>query len=257
MLIFVGMGLNDERDISLKGLEEARSADVLFAEFYTSVMSAGVEEFESLIGKEITVLSREDIEEKGEMILKPAESSKVVLLVPGDPLISTTHVHLSIEAKRRGIVTRIVHNASIVSAAASVSGLQNYKFGRSASIAIPEEGFSPEMPYDVIKENLARGLHTLLFLDVKVSDEGAIYLTANRAIDILLDIEERRGENVFLPNRLCVVIARAGSDTSSIRAGMAGALVKENFGDPPHTLIVPGRLHYMEEEYLKEFGGLR
>ncbi|MFQ5815737.1 MAG: diphthine synthase [Candidatus Hydrothermarchaeaceae archaeon] len=256
MLVFVGMGLNDEKDISLKGLEEARSADVLFAEFYTSYMSVGTKEFESLIGREITVLKREDVEEKEEVILRPAADSKVVLLVPGDPLISTTHIHLRIEAKRRGIETRIIHSASIVSAAASLSGLQNYKFGRSASVAIPETGFTPETPYDVLRENLERGLHTLLFLDVKVKDGKAEYLTANRAIGILLDIEERRGEDVFPPNRLCVVLARAGSANPTLKAGIAGALMKEDSGSPPHTLIVPGRLHFMEEEYLKEFGGL-
>ncbi len=257
MLVFVGMGLYEVKDISLKGLEEARSADVLFAEFYTSGMSAGVEEFSRLIGKEVTVLTREDVEEKEELILKPAETSKVVLLVPGDPLISTTHIHLRIEAKRRGIETRIVHNASIVSAAASFSGLQNYKFGKSASIVIPEAGFSPESPYDVLKENLERGLHTLLFLDVKVKGEEVEYLTADRAMNLLLDIEERRGEDVFPPNRLCVVLGRAGSSNPLLRAGIAGALAKEEFGDPPHSLIVPGKLHFMEEEYLKEFGDLR
>lgn len=257
MLVFVGMGLNDEKDLSLKGLEEARSADVLFAEFYTSRMSVDAMELEKFIGKKIRVLQREDVEGNEDAVLKPAEKSKVVFLVTGDPLISTTHVHLRIEAKKRGIETRIVHNASIVSAAPAISGLQNYKFGRSASIAIPEEGFAPETPYDVIKENLKRGLHTLLFLDVKVGAGKAEYLTANRGMEILLSIEERRGEKVFTRNSLCVVVARAGSADHKLRAGEARKLMKDDFGEPPHTLIIPGKLHFMEEEYLKEFGGLK
>jgi len=256
MLVFVGMGLHDAKDLSLKGVEEARTADVVFAEFYTSGMAVRAEEIGRIIGKEITVLNREDVEEKEELILKPAETSKVVFLVPGDPLISTTHIHLRIEAKKRGIKTRIVHNASIVSAAVSASGLQNYKFGKSATVAIPEIGFAPETSYDVLKENQERGLHTLLYLDLKVKDDDVEHLTADRAIDILLGIEEKRGEGVFPANKLCVALGKVGSDNPILRAGIAGALAKEEFGGPPHTLIVPGRLHFMEEEYLKEFGGL-
>ncbi len=37
-LVFVGLGLYDENDISLRGLEEIREADAVFAEFYTSIM---------------------------------------------------------------------------------------------------------------------------------------------------------------------------------------------------------------------------
>ncbi len=37
-LVFVGLGLNDEKGISLKGLEETKSADYVFMETYTSLM---------------------------------------------------------------------------------------------------------------------------------------------------------------------------------------------------------------------------
>jgi diphthamide biosynthesis methyltransferase len=29
-----------------------------------------------------------------------------------------------------------------------------------------------------------------------------------------------------------------------------GAIKKEDFGKPPHCLIIPGKLHFMEEEAL-------
>ena len=35
-LAFIGLGLFDEKDITLKGLDAARDADIVFAEFYTS-----------------------------------------------------------------------------------------------------------------------------------------------------------------------------------------------------------------------------
>lgn len=248
MLVLIGLGLHDEKDISLKGLEEARSCDILFAEFYTSFLAgANAEKIESLIGKKITVLKRSDVEENaGAVILEKAKKRKVGLLVAGDPLISTTHVQLRLDAKKLGIETKIIHNASIFSAAPSLSGLQNYKFGRSASIATPEKGFFPETPYDAIKENLKRRLHTLLFLDVNTR--------ANDGMKILLQIEQKKKENVFTEKTLCVVVGSVGSYSPVVKAGEVKELLNADFGATPHTLIVPGELHFVEEEYIKEFG---
>lgn len=258
MLIFIGLGLHDERDMALRGLEEARSCDVLFAEFYTSAMARlDIERLQSLVGKKITLLERKDIEENAQKIFDAARTKKVCLLVPGDPLISTTHVALRIEAKRRGIVTRVIHNASISSAAPSISGLQNYKFGRSATVAFPRPGFSPETPYDAIKENRSRKLHTLLFLDIMVERDRRVLMSANEAMRVLLDIEKRRKEKIFTEDTLCVVVGNAGSPDAVLRAGMVKELINEDFGDMPHALIVPGELHFMEEEYLREFAGLK
>jgi diphthine synthase len=35
-LVFVGLGLYDESDVSLKGLQEIKQCDEVFAEFYTT-----------------------------------------------------------------------------------------------------------------------------------------------------------------------------------------------------------------------------
>jgi len=49
MLTFIGLGLYDEKDISLKGLEAIRDSDVVYVEFYTSrLMGSSVEEMEAL-----------------------------------------------------------------------------------------------------------------------------------------------------------------------------------------------------------------
>ncbi len=258
MIVFIGLGLHDEKDITLKGLEEARSCDELYAEFYTSILEGTtLEKISSLIGKEVKLLDRKDLEENAEnTILKNAGSKKVGLLVAGDPLISTTHVQIRLQAHELGIETRAIHNASIYSASASISGLQNYKFGKSASIPFPEEKYTPETPYNVIKENMARGLHTLLFLDIKV-EESYRLMTANEAIDILLSIETRRKEGFFTKDTLCVVLANVGSSRCILKSGSVKNLKEQDFGPTPHSLIVPGKLHFMEEEYLREFAGLR
>ena len=83
-LVFVGLGLNDEKGISVKGLEEAKTADHVFMETYTSLMpDFSLERFEALCGKKIQVVSRRDLEEEnGTQILKAAKAGKAVFLVP-------------------------------------------------------------------------------------------------------------------------------------------------------------------------------
>lgn len=256
MLIFIGLGLHDEKDVTLRGLEEARSCDVLFAEFYTSLLAGtSLKKIEAVIGKEIKLLTRADIEERSDVLLLHAKNKKAGLLVAGDPLVATTHIHLRLRAKELGIETRVVHNASIFSAAPSISGLQNYKFGRSATIAIPETGFFPETPYDVVKENKKRGLHTLLFLDIKAEKEG--YMTANQGMRVMLEIEEKRKEGVFTEDTLCAALGSVGSDECVLKAGKVKDLIKKYFGPLPHSIVVLGKLHFIEEEYLKVFAGLK
>lgn len=257
MLVFIGLGLHDEKDLTLRGLEEARSCDLLFMEEYTSFLSgAGKDKIEAVIGKGVQLLDRSQVEELGEeMILKPAQNKKVGFLIPGDPLISTTHVALRLRAGELGIASKVVHNASIHSAAPSIAGLQNYKFGRSASIPFPI-GFTPETPYDVLKENQKLGLHTLLFLDIKITRGKRRCMTANQGIKYLLELEEKRRESVFTPETLCVVLGNVGSEEEILRAGKARKLLELDFGGPPHSLIVPGKLHFMEEEYLRAFACL-
>lgn len=247
-LVFVGLGLFDETDVSLRGLEEIREAEAVFVEFYTSLMAGlSVRKLEKLIGKKVSVVSRCHLEEEnGQMILQKAEKGKTVLLVPGDPLIATTHVDLRIRAEKLGIKTRVIHGASIISAVIGLSGLQNYKFGRSVTVPFPEKGFVSETPYLVIEENRKRGLHTLCFLDVKV-EEGK-YMTAKEGLQALLTVEKRKRNKVVTPDTLVVGIARAGSKDSVVKAGYTEEVMNYDFGKPPHTIIFPGRLHFMEAE---------
>jgi len=253
-IYFIGLGLYDERDITLKGLETARECDLVFAEFYTSLLAGTtISRVEELIGKPIRRLSREDVELNFErIVLSEAKDRDVAFLTAGDPMVATTHSDLRIRAKKAGVESYVIHAPSIYSAVA-VTGLHIYKFGKSATVAYPEKNWFPTSHYDVIKENMERGLHTLLFLDIKAEQNR--YMTANEAMEILLRVEEMKGEGVFTPETFAVVLARAGSLNPTIRAGYVGDLLKGDFGRQPHILIVPGRLHIVEAEYLVAFAG--
>jgi len=247
----VGLGLFNELDISLRGLEEVRKADFVFAEFYTSLMAGfSMENFSRITGKKITVVSRKILEEEnGEPILQKAKEAKIAFLVPGDPLIATTHIDLRLRAEARGIKTRVIHGASIVSAVIGLSGLQNYRFGRSVTVPLLEGSFFPETPYNVVTENKARNLHTLCFLDIKA--EMARLMTIKEALKLLLALEEKKKQHTITLDNLAIGVARAGAEDVTVKAEKVKNLMHFDFGAPPHVLIFPAdRLHFMEAEAL-------
>ena len=250
MLYLIGLGIYDERDITLRALEVLRDVESVYAEFYTSASNVNLKNLEELIGKRIHVLSRCDLEEHPEgNVLKDSSKKKTALLSPGDPMVATTHVDIILRARKLGIKTKIVHGSSIYSAVAE-TGLQIYKFGRTTSIPFPEKSYYPTSPYDVLRENLKTGLHTLFLLDIKPEENR--FMSVNDAIRILLRIEEKKKEGIFTEETRCLSAARLGGN-SIIRYGRVRDLMDYDFGRPPHVLIVPGKLHFMEEEMLKTF----
>jgi diphthine synthase len=249
-LIFVGLGLYDENDISFRGLEAIRVADAVFAEFYTSIMPGlSIRKLEEKTGRAVKIVSRRVLEEEeGKPILQEAKKGKVAFLVPGDPMIATTHVDLRIRAEKHGIKTRIIHGASVVSAVMGVSGLQNYKFGRSVTIPFSEKNFVSEVPYNVISENQKRGLHTICYLDIKAEKQR--YMTITEGLQILLKLEKLKNKQAITSKTLVIGVARAGSPEPTVKAGYLEEVMNHDFGAPPHTLIFPGKLHFMEAEAL-------
>jgi len=245
-LVFIGLGLYDERDMSLRALDEARACDVLFVEFYTSILrGSSVEKLAASIGKPVSALRREDVESGG-VLLKAAATKRVGFLVAGDPMMATTHVDLRLRAEEAGIRTRIVHGSSVFTAAIGLLGLQAYKFGRTTTIPIPEPGFHPTSPVDAIAANRSAGLHTLVLLDLK---EGGRFLTANEALRYLLDV----GSSSFTDEALVCALGGVGSPNPVARADRAGRLLAADIGPPLHCLIIPGPLHFAEREALVRF----
>jgi diphthine synthase len=251
MLTFIGLGLFDEYDISLKGLEAVREADLVYAEFYTScLMGTNLEKMEKLYGKRVILLSREDVEQYPNW-LNEAKDRNICFLTGGDTMVSTTHVDLRLRAEKLGIETSLIHGASIASAVSGLTGLQNYRFGKSASIPHPYESrrgtrIISETPYDIIKQNTELGLHTLVFLDI---DKEKGYMTINTALELLLEVEGKRGERA-MRGTAAVGIARAGSEKPMVKADYVENLKSFDFGNPLHILVIPGKLHFLEAEAL-------
>jgi len=264
MLAFVGLGLYDERSITVEGRETVADADRVFAELYTTRLAGTtVAEIEQFHDTEIEVRDREGIERDPEPVLSAAESGLAVVLVGGDPMVSTTHVDLRLRASERGVDTRVVHGTSAATAAAGLTGLQNYRFGPATTLPFADAHGADGVPDSVraiLRENRERGLHTLVYLDVKAADER--YMTADHAAEELLSawrrspwdgadegVDRDPGEG----GPRAVAVARAGSPEPTVVADDLAGLAAETFGEPPHLLVVPGALHPLEREALSAF----
>ncbi len=250
MLTLIGLGLNDEKDITLKGIEEANRSDKVYIELYTSKWHGSLENLEKLVGKKIQELARKYLEDDSKKIVSEAKNNDIAIFVLGDPLVATTHTILLQEARKQNIKIQIIHNASIISAIGE-TGLHLYKFGQTVTIPFPEKtkNHLPESVYNAIAENKKLGLHTLCLLDV-VSEENK-YMTTSEGIKIILSLEKKFKKKIFTEDMEVVVFARAGSNDSQIVYGKVRHVSNKDFGETPHVLIVPGKLHFTEKEFLE------
>lgn len=252
MLVLIGLGLNPKKHLTLQAIDYIKKVDELFMELYTSrIMDISVYELEKFLGKEIKILNRNTVE--SDFLVNMAKEKNIGLLVPGDPMMATTHIELKLSAKDKNVEFYVVNGISIQCVIPSITGLQNYKFGRSVSLPFPEYDFYPESVYNFIKDNRSLGLHTIVFLDLK----DDIEMSANMAMDILLKMEDIYKKDVISEDMLIVVISRAGSEEQMVKAGKIKDLINMNFGKTPHIIVIPGNLHYVESEALEKFADLK
>lgn len=256
-LVFIGLGLYDDLGLSLRGQAEAKSCDHVFVELYTSVLSGlAIERLSQSVAKPVEILSRTDVEEDAQYkILSKARLGRVAFLVGGDPMVATTHVDLRLRAQKAGIRTRIVHGASVASAAAGATGLQSYKFGRTVTIPVLRGSELQESVYAALRINSEAGLHTLVLLEVDV--ENRRHVTIHEALEGLLALSARIGDRLIKPETLVVGLARLEAPDMMIQAATVSNLMRMDFGQPPYCLIFPGKLHFVEAEALEVFCGAR
>lgn len=235
-LFIVGLGLGNEKDITLRGLEAVKKCDSIYLESYTSKLQCDIKDLENLYGKKIIISDRDLVEKQAEStILKDAKEKDTAFLVIGDPFGATTHTDLYLRAKENGIDIEVINNASILNAIGIV-GLELYKFGRTVSIPWDKEARSF---YDFFIKNKDIGLHTLFLLDLTPL-EGK-FLQISEAIQRMLDLGLEE-------NQICIGCAALGSEKAVIKTAKAKDLKDIEFKESPQCIIIPGNLHFIEEE---------
>jgi len=237
MLYIIGLGL-DKKDISLNALEAIKKCDKIYFENYTTVFPYTTKELESVIKRKVIPADRKMVEEKSE-IVDEAVKKKVALLVYGDPLAATTHVDIIMRAKKKRVKVKVIHAPSIITAVAE-SGMQLYKFGKTASIAKWQmPSFRPESFYDVVVNNLQNNAHTLLLLDIGLS--------IKEALSYLESMSRMKDPNIAGWD--FIVCEKMGTDKQKITFGKIDDLMKMKFSLPA-CLIVPANMHFAEREML-------
>lgn len=247
-LYFIGLGVANIKDISIKGLETVKKCDVVFLESYTNLFESSIEEIENFIGKKVYVLKREDLEEKYKKILEIAKEKNVCILTFGEPFFATTHIFLRNEAIKNNIKTEIIHSSCSLCSIFSF-GISCYKIGKIITIPLKSKIIDyPKSVYDAIKINKKNDLHTICLLDIDV--EKNEYLKPKEAIEFLLELENKFRENVINENDLVLIISRIGYEDEKCFFGKISKIVKIDI-EVPAIIILLSKLSSLEKESLE------
>ena len=244
MLWFVGLGISGTRSIPIEVVKIIQEADFVYLEAFTSPISKQHEdEIKNMVNGSFKIAKRWLVED-GQEILKTSKSSTAVLLSYGDPYVATTPIELRTRAKLENIETNTIHSASAITSMTGEAGLQFYKVGRM--VTIMNEKKSTITPYTAIFKNLTQGLHSIILLEYN-HDEN-YFLDPKDAISNLLDVEKEQKRNVLNNDTFAIIASRIGFKTQKIISGKFSNLLKVDFGEPPHSVIITGKLHFTESD---------
>jgi len=198
-------------------------------------------------------------------MIELAKTENVAFLVVGDPFCATTHTDLYLRCQEEGVKVEVVHNASIVSAM-GCCGLMVYRFGEIVSLPFFTENWRPYSFYDKVKENISRGLHTLVLLDIKVKEptEESLargkpvylpprYMLTDCAAQQILETEEKTGLNATTPDTPCFALARIGAESQKIVSGPLKYFADADLGPELHSFIIAGDMHEVEQQMYEHF----
>lgn len=250
MLWFVGLGISGFKSIPNEALDILSKADIVYLEQFTSPVSKSDLKKIKDASKGEFKLAKRWLVEDGNEILQDAKKKKVALLSYGDPYIATTHIELRVRAIEEKIKTQSIHASSSLTSMIGECGLHFYKIGRIATIMSEMKSFTT--PYYVIYKNIIEGNHSVLLLEY--NQDKDFFLDPKDAMKGLLETEKGQRRNVISNKTYAIVASRIGFEDQSIIAGTIANIKKQDFGKPPHTLIIPGRMHFTESDALKIFG---
>ena len=250
MLWFVGLGISGFKSIPNEALDILSKADIVYLEQFTSPISkSDLTKIKNSTKGEFKPAKRWQVED-GNEILREAKKKRVVLLSYGDPFIATTHIELRTRAIEEKIKTHSIHASSSITSIIGECGLHYYKVVRIATIM--SEMKSLTTPYYVIYNNIIEGNHTVLLLEY--NQDKDFFLDPKDALNGLLETEKGQRRNVINTSTYAIVASRIGFKDQTIISGKISSLKKKDYGKPPHTVIIPGRMHFTESDALKILG---
>ena len=247
MLWFVGLGISGISELSDNTISIIKNADTVYLESFTSPISeTEKEQLANMCDGEFKIAKRWLVED-GNEILENAKKREVVLISYGDPYIATTHLELKTRAVTDKIETKTIHSSSIVSSLIGEIGLQYYKVGKI--LTIMNDPKSMITPYNTISNNLLSKMHSVILLEY--NEDKSFFLAPQDALSLLLDAEKIQNGKIISLDTFAIIASRIGKSDQSITSGKISNLIKKEFGNPPHTIIIPGSLHFTESNAVK------
>ena len=104
-------------------------------------------------------------------------------------------------------------------------------------------------PYNTIFDNLLNRIHSVILLEY--NEDKSFFLEPQNALSMLLDCEEKQKRKIISSETFGIVASRIGKNDQRIISGNIGNLIKNKFGEPPHSIIIPGKLHFTESDAVK------
>ena len=247
MLWFIGLGISGISELSNNTRDIIKNAEIVYLESFTSPISeTEKEELQNVCKGEFKIAKRWLVED-GNEILKNAKNKETVLISYGDPYIATTHLELKTRAINDKIQTKTIHSSSIVSSLIGEVGLHYYKMGKI--LTIMNEPKSMITPYNTIFDNLLNKTHSVVLLEY--NEDKSFFLQPQNALSLLLDIEKTQKRKVISQETFVMIASRIGKNDQKIISGKIKNLIKKGFGNPPHSIIIPGKLHFTESDAIK------
>ena len=247
MLWFIGLGISGISELSDNTISVIKNADTVYLESFTSPISeTEKEQLANMCDGEFKIAKRWLVED-GNEILENAKKREVVLISYGDPYIATTHLELKTRAVTDKIETKTIHSSSIVSSLIGEIGLQYYKVGKI--LTIMNDPKSMITPYNTISNNLLSKMHSVILLEY--NEDKSFFLAPQDALSLLLDAEKIQNRKIISLDTFAIIASRIGKSDQNITSGKISNLIKKEFGNPPHTIIIPGSLHFTESNAVK------
>ena len=247
MLWFVGLGISGISELSDNTISIIKNSDTVYLESFTSPISeTEKEQLANMCDGEFKIAKRWLVED-GNEILENAKKREVVLISYGDPYIATTHLELKTRAVTDKIETKTIHSSSIVSSLIGEIGLQYYKVGKI--LTIMNDPKSMITPYNTISNNLLSKMHSVILLEY--NEDKSFFLAPQDALSLLLDAEKIQNGKIISLDTFAIIASRIGKSDQNITSGKISNLIKKEFGNPPHTIIIPGSLHFTESNAVK------
>ena len=250
MLYLIGTGIYETFEMG-NSIDILKNCDRIYVERFTSPISDKVIQIlKSNLGpgKKVELVKRWYVED-GRQILDESKTLNVALISYGDPTIATTFTELRTRAKRNDIDVKVIHAASGITSLVGESGLQIYKIGKL--VTMMEERQSAISVYATIFNNMNLNCHTIILTEYRQEENGSFFfLKPNEVISRLMEIEKDIKYEFVSEDSFLIVLSRIGTESQRIVSGQIKSLLNMDYGEGPHALIFPSKLHFTEEDAL-------